>query len=151
MKTPKERNTLDLIELVCELSVRNINFPSEEMHNAYWEARKELESRVSENKMAASTVMQTKDMDEEALRIHNILKQDISAFGLVGRSTNCLKAADITTLADVVSYSSSEMLMKFRGFGKKSCGEIENLVTQNGLSFGMDVTKYGFVKNKYAE
>lgn len=55
MKTPKERDTLDLLQLVCELSVRNINFPSEEMHNAYWEARKELESRISENKIANPT------------------------------------------------------------------------------------------------
>ena len=67
--------------------------------------------------------------------------------GLSVRAFNCLKAADIDTFADLVSYSRNE-LMKFRNFGRKSLNEIDMLVEQNRLSFGMDVTMYNIEPKK---
>ena len=57
------------------------------------------------------------------------------------RALNCLKAAEVDTLGDLVSYNKND-LMKFRNFGKKSLTELEELVNIKGLSFGMDLSKY---------
>jgi len=57
------------------------------------------------------------------------------------RALNCLKAAEVETLGELVSYNKSD-LMKFRNFGKKSLTELEELVDNKGLSFGMDISKY---------
>ncbi|MDD6365351.1 MAG: DNA-directed RNA polymerase subunit alpha [Bacteroidales bacterium] len=82
-----------------------------------------------------------KELDEESLRTRHLLLTKLSDMGLSVRAYNCLKAADIDTFADLVSYSRSE-LMKFRNFGRKSLSEIDELVEKMKLSFGMDVTKY---------
>jgi hypothetical protein len=71
----------------------------------------------------------------------------LSDVGLSVRAYNCLKAADIDTFADLVSYSRAE-LMKFRNFGRKSLNEIDLLVEKMKLSFGMDVTKYNIETKK---
>ena len=89
----------------------------------------------------------SKELDEESLRIRHLLMTKLSDVGLSVRAFNCLKAADIDTFADLVSYSRSE-LMKFRNFGRKSLNEIDVLVEQNKLSFGMDVTKYNIEPKK---
>lgn len=81
------------------------------------------------------------DLDEESLRMKHLLLTKLSDMGLSVRAYNCLKAADIDTFADLVSYSRTE-LMKFRNFGRKSLSEIDQLVEKMKLSFGMDVTKY---------
>jgi len=57
------------------------------------------------------------------------------------RALNCLKAADVDTLGDLVSYAKSDLL-KFRNFGKKSLTELEELVRSKNLTFGMNVSKY---------
>ena len=57
------------------------------------------------------------------------------------RALNCLKAAEVDTLGDLVSYNKND-LMKFRNFGKKSLTELEELVQVKGLTFGMDLSKY---------
>ena len=57
------------------------------------------------------------------------------------RALNCLKAADVDTLGDLVSYSKNDLL-KFRNFGKKSLAELEELVKSKNLNFGMDLAKY---------
>jgi len=90
---------------------------------------------------------ETKELDEEALRMRHILLGKLSDQGLSVRAYNCLKAADIDTFADLVSYSRSE-LMKFRNFGRKSLSEIDLLVEKMKLSFGMDVTKYNIEPKK---
>ena len=90
---------------------------------------------------------ESKDLDEEALRMRHLLLTKLSEVGLSVRAFNCLKAADIDTFADLVSYSRSE-LMKFRNFGRKSLGEIDLLVEKMKLSFGMDVTKYNIEPKK---
>ena len=90
---------------------------------------------------------ETKELDEESLRMRHLLLTKLSDMGLSVRAYNCLKAADIDTFADLVSYSRSE-LMKFRNFGRKSLSEIDFLIDKMKLSFGMDVTKYNIEPKK---
>jgi len=80
-------------------------------------------------------------VDEELLHMRKLLKTSLNDLDLSVRAYNCLKAADIKTLGDLVSIEISDM-MKFRNFGKKSLTELEELVDAKGLSFGMDLTKY---------
>lgn len=80
-------------------------------------------------------------VDEEMLRMRKLLKTTIADLDLSVRAYNCLKAADIKTLGDLAALDISDM-MKFRNFGKKSLAELEQLVADKGLLFGMDVAKY---------
>ena len=98
---------------------------------------------TDDKKIAIESTVETesKELDEESLRMRHLLLTKLSDMGLSVRAFNCLKAADIDTFADLVSYSRSE-LMKFRNFGRKSLNEIDLLVEKMKLSFGMDVTKY---------
>ena len=90
---------------------------------------------------------ESKELDEESLRMRHLLLTKLSDMGLSVRAFNCLKAADIDTFADLVSYSRAE-LMKFRNFGRKSLSEIDILIEKMKLSFGMDVTKYNIEPKK---
>ena len=94
-----------------------------------------------------ATESESKELDEESLRMRHLLLTKLSDMGLSVRAFNCLKAADIDTFADLVSYSRAE-LMKFRNFGRKSLNEIDLLVEKMKLSFGMDVTKYNIEPKK---
>lgn len=89
----------------------------------------------------------SKELDEESLRMRHLLLTKLSDMGLSVRAYNCLKAADIDTFADLVSYSRNE-LMKVRNFGKKSLNEIDQLVEKMKLQFGMDVRKYNIEPKK---
>ena len=89
----------------------------------------------------------SKELDEESLRMRHLLLTKLSDMGLSVRAYNCLKAADLDTFADLVSYSRNE-LMKFRNFGKKSLNEIDQLVEKMKLQFGMDVRKYNIEPKK---
>ena len=89
----------------------------------------------------------SKELDEESLRMRHLLLTKLSDMGLSVRAYNCLKAAEIDTFADLVSYSRNE-LMKFRNFGKKSLNEIDLLVERMKLQFGMDVRKYNIEPKK---
>ncbi len=80
-------------------------------------------------------------IDEEYLRMRKLLKTSLADLDLSVRAFNCLKAADVRTLGDLVSLEISDM-MKFRNFGKKSLTELEQLVAEKNLTFGMDVSKY---------
>ena len=104
---------------------------------------------TDDNKIALEAPAQTdsKELDEESLRMRHLLMTKLSDVGLSVRAYNCLKAADIDTFADLVSYSRAE-LMKFRNFGRKSLNEIDLLVEKMKLSFGMDVTKYNIETKK---
>jgi DNA-directed RNA polymerase subunit alpha len=95
----------------------------------------------------SSVETDSKELDEESLRMRHLLLTKLSDMGLSVRAFNCLKAADIDTFADLVSYSRAE-LMKFRNFGRKSLNEIDLLVEKMKLSFGMDVTKYNIEPKK---
>jgi len=80
-------------------------------------------------------------IDEEVLRIRNQLKRSIDELELSVRAYNCLKSADIESIADLVEKEESEML-KYKNFGKKSLQELVEKLEELGLEFGMDVDKY---------
>jgi len=80
-------------------------------------------------------------LDEEGLHIRKLLQTSLSDLDLSVRAFNCLKAANIKKLGDLVRLEISDM-MKFRNFGKKSLAELESLVSEKNLSFGMNLLKY---------
>jgi DNA-directed RNA polymerase subunit alpha len=80
-------------------------------------------------------------VDEEMLHMRKLLKTNLADLDLSVRAYNCLKAADIKTLGDLARLDISDM-MKFRNFGKKSLTELEQLVAEKSLTFGMDLSKY---------
>ena len=80
-------------------------------------------------------------VDEHILHMRKLLKTSLEDLDLSVRAYNCLKAAKINTLAEMVRYDTHELL-KFRNFGKKSLVEIEELLQDKGLTFGMDLSKY---------
>ena len=81
------------------------------------------------------------EFDETSLHMRQLLKSKLVDLDLSVRALNCLKAADVETLGDLVQYEKNDML-KFRNFGKKSLTELEELVEVKGLTFGMNVSKY---------
>jgi DNA-directed RNA polymerase subunit alpha len=89
---------------------------------------------------------QVETYDEESLHMRQLLKTKLVDLDLSVRALNCLKAAEVETLGDLVSYNKND-LMKFRNFGKKSLTELEELVANKGLDFGMDLTKYKLDKD----
>lgn len=84
---------------------------------------------------------ETEEFDETSLHMRQLLKTKLVDMDLSVRALNCLKAADVETLGELVSYNKNDLL-KFRNFGKKSLTELEDLIESKGLSFGMDVSKY---------
>ncbi|MCC5924037.1 MAG: DNA-directed RNA polymerase subunit alpha [Crocinitomicaceae bacterium] len=89
---------------------------------------------------------ETEEFDETSLHMRQLLKSKLVDLDLSVRALNCLKAADVETLGDLVSYNKNDLL-KFRNFGKKSLTELEDLVDSKGLSFGMNVSKYKLDKD----
>ncbi len=81
------------------------------------------------------------EFNEEVLHMRQLLKSQLTDMDLTVRALNCLKAADVETLGELVQFQKSDLL-KFRNFGKKSLTELEELLTSLNLSFGMDVSKY---------
>jgi len=79
---------------------------------------------------------------ESTLQLRKILKTPLEDLDLSVRAFNCLKAAKINSLSELVQYE-QEDLMKFRNFGQKSLSEIEQVLGERGLSFGMDLAKMG--------
>ena len=83
----------------------------------------------------------TDEFDEELLKMRQLLKTRLIDLDLSVRALNCLKAAELETLGDLVKYTKNDLL-KFRNFGKKSLTELDTLLEKNKLSFGMDISKY---------
>ncbi len=81
------------------------------------------------------------EFDEEILHMRQLLKTRLVDMNLSVRALNCLKAADVDTLGDLVQYNKTDLL-KFRNFGKKSLSELDDLLESLNLSFGTDITKY---------
>lgn len=96
--------------------------------------------------LEADEIAQTETYDEESLHMRQLLKTKLVDLDLSVRALNCLKAAEVDTLGDLVAYNKND-LMKFRNFGKKSLTELEELVGVKGLSFGMDLSKYKLDKD----
>ena len=96
--------------------------------------------------LEADEIAQSEVYDEESLHMRQLLKTKLIDMDLSVRALNCLKAAEVDTLGDLVSFNKSD-LMKFRNFGKKSLTELEDLVVSKGLNFGMDLSKYKLDKD----
>ena len=88
----------------------------------------------------------TEEFDEEILRMRQLLKTKLTDMNLSVRALNCLKAAEVDTLGDLVKFQKSDLL-KFRNFGKKSLTELDDLLEHHGLSFGTDTSKYKLEKD----
>ena len=95
------------------------------------------ENMVFDNKSEEEDNM----VDEEFLHMRKLLKTSLQDLDLSVRAYNCLKSADVRTLGDLAKLEVADM-MKFRNFGKKSLTELEQLIAEKGLHFGMDVSKY---------
>ena len=90
--------------------------------------------------------MANEEFDEEVLHMRQLLKTKLIDLDLSVRALNCLKAAEVETLGDLVKFNKNDLL-KFRNFGKKSLTELDELLESMGLSFGMDVSKYKLDKD----
>ncbi|MFZ5553657.1 MAG: DNA-directed RNA polymerase subunit alpha [Bacteroidota bacterium] len=102
----------------------------------------------SDEKITLDTIekQETEEFDEESLHMRQLLKTKLVDLDLSVRALNCLKAADVETLGELVAYNKNDLL-KFRNFGKKSLTELEDLVHAKGLHFGMNVAKYKLDKD----
>ena len=86
------------------------------------------------------------EFDEEVLHMRQLLKTKLLDMNLSVRALNCLKAADVETLGDLVQYNKNDLL-KFRNFGRKSLTELDDLLESLNLSFGTDISKYKLDKD----
>ena len=139
----------DYDKLTLEIETDGSISPSSALHEAANILIYHFKLFTDDKKMSVESSLEpeTKELDEESLRMRHLLLTKLSDMGLSVRAFNCLKAAEIDTFADLVVYSRAE-LMKFRNFGRKSLNEIEILVDKMKLSFGMDVSKYNIIVNK---
>ncbi|MFK8285011.1 DNA-directed RNA polymerase subunit alpha [Capnocytophaga canis] len=96
--------------------------------------------------LESDEIAQTESYDEESLHMRQLLKTKLVDMDLSVRALNCLKAAEVETLGDLVSFNKVD-LMKFRNFGKKSLTELDELVANKNLTFGMDLSKYKLDKD----
>ena len=85
--------------------------------------------------------IENEEFDEEVLHMRQLLKQRLVDMDLSVRALNCLKAADVETLGELVQFNKNDLL-KFRNFGKKSLTELDELLENLNLTFGMDITRY---------
>lgn len=137
----------DYEKLVMEVSTDGSIHPKE----ALKEAAKILIQHFmlfSDEKITLDTIekQETEEFDEESLHMRQLLKTKLVDMDLSVRALNCLKAADVETLGELVAYNKNDLL-KFRNFGKKSLTELEDLVHAKGLHFGMNVAKYKLDKD----
>jgi DNA-directed RNA polymerase subunit alpha len=96
--------------------------------------------------LEATATESNEEFDEEVLHMRQLLKSKLSDMNLSVRALNCLKAADVETLGDLVKYHKTDLL-KFRNFGKKSLTELDDLLDNLKLNFGMDIIKYKLDKD----
>ena len=85
--------------------------------------------------------VENEEFDEEVLHMRQLLKSKLVDMDLSVRALNCLKSAEVETLAELVVFNKNDLL-KFRNFGKKSLTELDELLEKNGLAFGMDISRY---------
>jgi DNA-directed RNA polymerase subunit alpha len=102
----------------------------------------------SDEKIALETEVKSavEEFDEDSLHMRQLLKTRLIDMDLSVRALNCLKAADVDTLGELVQFNKSDLL-KFRNFGKKSLTELDELVENKNLTFGMNVAKYKLDKD----
>jgi DNA-directed RNA polymerase subunit alpha len=132
----------DYERLILEISTDGSIHPKE----ALKEAAKILIHHFmlfSDEKIAVETIDTEggEEFDEDILHMRQLLKSKLSDMNLSVRALNCLKAADVDTVGDLVAFNKNDLL-KFRNFGKKSLTELDELLETLSLSFGMDIVKY---------
>jgi len=93
-----------------------------------------------------SELSETNEFDADSLRMRQLLKTKLTDMNLSVRALNCLKAADVETLGELVKFNKTDLL-KFRNFGKKSLAELDDLLESLNLSFGTDISKYKLDKD----
>ena len=137
----------DYEKLVIEITTDGSIHPKEALKDAATILIKHF-MLFSDERIAIEDVekAETEEFDETSLHMRQLLKTKLVDMDLSVRALNCLKAADVETLGDLVSYHKTDLL-KFRNFGKKSLTELEDLVESKGLTFGMNVSKYKLDKD----
>jgi len=132
----------DYEKLVMELSTDGSIHPEEAIKEAAKILIQHFVLFSDENIMPESKASKAvEEVDEGFLSMRKILKTPLADLDLSVRAYNCLKAAEIRTLGELVNYHIDDLL-KFRNFGKKSLSELEEFVREKGLHFGMDVARY---------
>jgi len=131
----------DFEKLILEVSTDGTIHPEEAVKQASRIMIQHLMLITDENITFDTGVSEKHDVvDEQTLKLRQILKTPLEDLDLSVRAFNCLKAAKINSLSELVQYEQDE-LMKFRNFGQKSLSEIEQVLLDRGLSFGMDLSK----------
>lgn len=132
----------DYEKLVMELTTDGSIHPEEAMKEAAKILIQHFVLFSDENIMPESKASKAvEEVDEGFLSMRKVLKTPLADLDLSVRAYNCLKAAEIKTLGELVNYHIDDLL-KFRNFGKKSLSELEEFVREKGLHFGMDVARY---------
>jgi DNA-directed RNA polymerase subunit alpha len=133
----------DFEKLIMEVSTDGTIHPEEAVKQASRILIQHLMIITDENITFDNKEEKKEDLvDEQTLQLRKVLKTPLEDLDLSVRAFNCLKAAKINSLSELVQYE-QEDLMKFRNFGQKSLSEIEQVLTDRGLSFGMDLPKLG--------
>lgn len=133
----------DFEKLLMEVSTDGTIHPEEAVKQASRILIQHLMIITDENITFDNKEEKKEDLvDEQTLQLRKVLKTPLEDLDLSVRAFNCLKAAKINSLSELVQYE-QEDLMKFRNFGQKSLSEIEQVLTERGLHFGMDLPKLG--------
>jgi DNA-directed RNA polymerase subunit alpha len=139
----------DFEKLIMEVSTDGTIHPEEAVKQASRILIQHLMIITDENITFDNKEEKKEDLvDEQTLQLRKVLKTPLEDLDLSVRAFNCLKAAKINSLSELVQYE-QEDLMKFRNFGQKSLAEIEQVLTERGLSFGMDLAKLGVDKEDF--
>ncbi|WP_018612883.1 DNA-directed RNA polymerase subunit alpha [Segetibacter koreensis] len=139
----------DFEKLVMEVQTDGTIHPEEAVKQASRILIQHLMIITDENITFDSKEEKKEDLvDEQTLQLRKVLKTPLEDLDLSVRAFNCLKAAKINSLSELVQYE-QEDLMKFRNFGQKSLSEIEQVLNERGLGFGMDLGKLGVDKDDY--
>ena len=137
----------DYEKLIMEVSTDGTIHPEEAVKQASRILIQHLMIITDENITFDNREEKKEDLvDEQTLQLRKVLKTPLEDLDLSVRAFNCLKAAKINSLSELVQYE-QEDLMKFRNFGQKSLAEIEQVLTERGLHFGMDLSKLGLEKD----
>jgi DNA-directed RNA polymerase subunit alpha len=138
----------DYEKLIMEVSTDGTIHPEEAVKQASRILIQHLMIITDENITFDNKEEKKEDLvDEQTLQLRKVLKTPLEDLDLSVRAFNCLKAAKINSLSELVQYE-QEDLMKFRNFGQKSLAEIEQVLTERGLHFGMDLQKLGVDKDE---
>ena len=133
---------MDFEKLVLEVSTDGTVHPEEAVKEASRVLIQHLMLITDEHiSFDSPTATETEMVDEHVLHMRKLLKTPLEDLDLSVRAFNCLKAAKINTLEELVQFNTNDLL-KFRNFGKKSLTEIEDLIKTKNLNFGMNVDKY---------